>query len=381
MPSTSSRSAPANRLESLSIPYLTRLARIATHDPKIEVTSWECQPVHGGFGSAVGGTALNRITVKTSSGRPCSLIQKILYERAGKVVQSPYYWKREYEVYRSGMLDNLPADSFSAPRIYGTEDFGDTCWIWMEDSEDIKDEWSLADFHNIALRLGRFNGAWLTQNPLPDYDWLGHNWHSAIVPPLADSFDELDRALEHPLVRVALPIDAKAEIESIWNDRQLFQDALARLPQTLCHIDAFRRNVLHRENDVVLLDWALASISGIGEELVCLVAVSLYYDKFSADFADRLDKTVFAGYIEGLRQAGWQGDSKLARIGFTCGMALRGLAGVKQDINVLMDAAKHQNLKQVHQSQSLEDIAGLFADVRRFRLLKMAREARELLSA
>ena len=380
MPSSSSRSPSENRLESLSIPYLTNLVRIATDDPGLEVTSWEYHPVHGGFGSAVGGTTLNRVTVMTSSGRPCSLILKILYERPGEVVQSPYYWKREYEVYRSGLLDNLPPDSFSAPRIYGTEDHGDACWICMEDIEDIKDEWSPDDFHNIALRLGRFNGAWLTQNPLPDYDWLSHNWHSAIVPQLADSFDGLDRALEHPLVQIALPIDSKEEIISIWNDRHLFQGALAQLPQTLCHIDAFRRNVLHREDDVVLLDWALAAISGIGEELVCLVAVSLYYDNFSASFAEQLDKTVFAGYIKGLRQAGWQGDPELARIGFTCGMTMRGLAGVRQDINVLIDAANHQNLKQVHQSQSLEDIARLFADVRRFRLLKMAREARDLLS-
>ena len=250
----------------------------------------------------------------------------------------------------------------------------------MEDITDGKSKWSLADYHDIALRLGRLNGGWLTGRAPPTYGWLSRNWHSAIVPALADTFANLDRLLETPLARTALPFDAKEEIEAIWNDRALFQDALAKLPRTLCHTDAFRRNILHRDDDIVLLDWALASIGGTGEDLVCLVALSLYYDSFSADCADQLDKTVFAGYIEGLRQAGWPGDPKLARLGFTCGMVLRGLAGVKQDIELLVNQANHKRLMQTHRTTNLIEIAALFADVRRFRLLKMAREARTLLS-
>ena len=156
---------------------------------------------------------------------------------------------------------------------------------------------------------------------------------------------------------MALPLEAKDEIMAIWHDRHLFQDALAQLPQTLCHTDAFRRNILHCADDVVLLDWALASIGALGEELVCLVAVSLYYQGFSAEYADLLDKTVFAAFVEGLRQAGWTEDSKLARIGYTCAMALRGLAGVKQDLQLLSDQAGHERLLRTHQMTSLDDTA------------------------
>ena len=177
-----------------------------------------------------------------------------------------------------------------------------------------------------------------------------------------------------------LPYEALNEIAAIWNDRLLFVDALSQLPRALCHTDAFPRNILRRNDEVVLLDWALASIGGIGEELVCLVAVSLYYEGFTADYAEQLDKTVFAAYMEGLRQAGWVGDSKLARIGYTCGMVLRGLAGVKQDLELLEDQSHHELLFQTHCTTDLQDIARLFADVRRFRLLTMAREARRLLS-
>lgn len=377
--STTPASASA-RLASLAVSSIRDLARSAVGDDKLEVASWNYEPVPGGFGSAVGGTALYRFEIRTASGETCSFILKILTARKGEDPRSPYYWKREYEVYRSGILASLPADSFSTPRIIDLQDFDDACWLWMEDIVDSKGDWTLADFHDIAERLGRFNGAGLSVEPLPEYEWLPSNWHSAIAPALAPTFDELDRLLESPLARTALPYDAKDEIAAIWNDRLLFQNALAQLPRALGHTDAFRRNILCRSDDIVLLDWALASIAALGEELVCLVAVSLYYDRFSAQYADRLDKAAFSGYIKGLRQAGWTGDSKLARIGYTCGMVLRGLAGVKQDLALLNDRASHELLFQTHRRTSLHEIARLFADVRRFRLLKMAREARGLLA-
>ena len=366
-------------IAALSENYLSELARIASREPALEVSSWTYERVRGGFGGAIGGTELHRFRLNTDRDGRCSLILKVLYERPGENEQSPYYWKREYEVYRSGMLDASPVEAFSTPRIYGWEDFGDCCWIWMEDIEDNRDEWSLADYHEVGTRLGRFNGTWLNAVRLPDQPWLSCNWHAAIVPALEDTFDSLDALLTHPLARVTLPIAAKSEIDSIWHEREHFREALYRLPQTFCHIDAFRRNILHRDDDVVLIDWALAGRGALGEDLVSLVAVSLYYDRYTEEFADRIDQAVFNGYIKGLRQAGWRGDEDLARLGYTCGMVLRGLAGVKQDISLLIDEARHEQLLQTHDSKSLEEIARFFAAIRRFRLLKMAREARTLL--
>ena len=215
---------------------------------------------------------------------------------------------------------------------------------------------------------------------MPEYPWLSTNWHRAIVPALSDTFDRLDQLLQHPLAQITLPLEDQAEIEAIWRDRQLFRSALRALPQTFCHNDAFRRNVMHNQDEVVLLDWALAGPGAIGADLVSLVAVSLYYDGFSQERAAQLDQRVFTGYITGLRQAGWIGDARLARIGYTCAMTLRGLAGVKQDIALLTDESNHGQLRENHRSDNLWEIAALFADIRRFRLLRMAREARHLLS-
>ena len=156
------QSSIRKRLESLPASQVSELARIASGINDLEVASWELEPMLGGFGSAVGGTALYRLTARAATGETASLVLKILYQRSGETEASPYYWKREYEVYRSGLLDGMPANTFAIPQIYDLQDFGDSCWIWMEDIEDSKDEWTLDDFRDVAARLGRFNGAWLT---------------------------------------------------------------------------------------------------------------------------------------------------------------------------------------------------------------------------
>ena len=278
------------------------------------------------------------------------------------------------------MLAEMPSDSFVPPRVYALEEREDACWIWMEDIEDGKGAWSLEDFADVAERLGRFNGVWLAQAPQLAVPWLSRSWHAALLPGLSDRLNRLDQALAHPLARLTLPLDAKAEIESIWRHRNHFAAALRGLPRTFCHYDAFRRNILFREDDAVMLDWALAGIGAIGEDLVSLVAVSLHYEGYTPGYAAELDAVAFNSYMRGLRQSGWRGEDKLARIGYTCGMTLRGLAGVKQDIDQLTDDTAADDIRQTHHQNDLAEIARFFAEVRRFRLLRMAREARTLLT-
>ncbi len=381
MPANAAPFGRQDRESRITSDYLSGLARTATGDPAYVAATWQSAVVRGGFGGAIGGTALFRYTLRSDAGGTVSLILKILQRRSGETEQSPYYWKREFEIYRAGLLDDMTFSSFAMPQIFLVEDLGDACWIWMEDITDAKADWSLEDYADIAGRLGRFNGAWLRGAKLPRAKWLSANWHSAIVPALADTFKQLDHLLENPLAQVTLPLEAKEEIVAIWRDREIFRRALTELPRTFCHFDAFRRNFLVRHGKVFLIDWALAGIGGPGEDLVSPVALSLYYEGFKQADALQLDELVFASYVSGLREAGWRGDARLARIGYTCGMTLRGLAGVKQDINLLLNPAKHDQLKRNHGLDSLEDIARFFAEIRRFRLLHMAREARSLLAA
>ena len=367
------------RLDSISTAKLTDIARRALGDRSIQLRSWRRAPVQGGSGGAIGGTAIHRFTWLTTCDKSWSVILKVLYRRPKEKQDAPYYWKREYEVYHSGMLAKLPPGCFATPKIYAQEALDDCCWLWMEDIHDLKLEWTLDDYQSVARRLGSFNGAYPSKRRLPKQKWLTNSWHCAIVPALAETFRNLDSYLENPLARRTLPIETKTLLQSIWHERATYMQVLRTLPKTLCHIDAFRRNILHRQQGPVLIDWAAAGNGALGEELVALVAVSAYHEGLSYAEAAQLDRVVFAAYLEGLAASGWRGEAKQVRLGYTCAMVLRGLAGVKQDIDLLTEPACHQGLLDNFKRDDIGEVADFFAEVRRYRLLDMAAEARDLL--
>src|SRR3712207_7779326 len=57
----------------------------------------------------------------------------------------------------------------------------------------------------------------------------------------------------------------------LWEERERFLTALDRLPQTFCHHDAFRRNLLVRRGpegeELVALDWTQTGHGAVGQEL------------------------------------------------------------------------------------------------------------------
>jgi hypothetical protein len=114
--------------------------------------------------------------------------------------------------------------------------------------------------------------------------------------------------------------------------RERFLTALDRLPQTFCHLDAFRRNLLHRAEpegeEVVAIDWSYAGHGAVGQDLGQLVVASLQFFETVGIAPRDLDAACFAGYVAGLREAVWVGDERLARLGFTADAGLHSSVGL-----------------------------------------------------
>ena len=92
------------------------------------------------------------------------------------------------------------------------------------------------------------------------------------------------------------------------------------------------------QSQTVALDWATTGIGILGEELVPLFATTLRFFTVEIGRIAELDALIFAGYIEGLRAAGWQGDARLVRFGFTAQAAL--LMGVGEPAIKLPSVAR-----------------------------------------
>lgn len=245
------------------------------------------------------------------------------------------YWQREILAYRSGLLADLPGH-LVAPRCYGVvEQPGDEWRVWLEDVKEDPTHWTLARHALAARHLGEFNGAYLpghaNSRPLPtDSPWLyhgrAHDWGTQGAQ-LLDRFQYADLP---PRLRRYMSEAGHAQICKILRSREYLFAQLDRLPHCLCHHDAFRRNLLARDGDngaqTVAIDWATLGLGAVGEEIGVTTQVNLGWLEMGNLAPDEVDGAIFEGYLDGLRAAGWQGDARLVRLGYTATVALM-LAG------------------------------------------------------
>lgn len=231
------------------------------------------------------------------------------------------YYKREADAYHSGCLSDLPG-GIAAPRHLDITEFRDgTSWLWLEDIRDSLEQWTLEDYGRVACDIGHFNGAYLTGTPLPQQPWLSSNWIRSYISLSSSAMEPLHNSLDNPLIRRWFPGNMSDAFFRLWNQRDVYLDAMDQLPQTLCHLDLFRRNMFLMNNvssrkQTVAIDWAFVGIGCIGADISPLVIASLAFFEVGLDKVHELDQIVFDGYLEGLRQAGWQGDPRQARLGY-----------------------------------------------------------------
>ena len=254
---------------------------------------------------------------------------------------NPAYWKREPLLYQSGLLDHLPA-GIVAPRCYGVDEpDANSAWIWLEHVSDSSEErWSIRRHTEVARQLGVFNGTYVAAGSLPTAPFLSHSQRWATAAAWSTLFPQIAAARELPIVRQTWSAGLQRRVEQISDDSGAFYAALDRLPLTFCHLDAFRRNLLIRKRtqsseETVAVDWAFTGVGPVGADLAPLVGVNIVIGGIRPDqlseldasafraYIGELDASAFGAYLDGLREAGWDDDPQLVRLGYTASVVLR----------------------------------------------------------
>ena len=299
------------------------------------------------------------------------------------------YWKRELRFYQSSLPDNLPI-GLSVPRCFHIEEQPDGYWLWLEDVVDLYEhKWPISRFGLAAQHLARFSGAYLVDVELPTYPWLTkdkdliQHWEEQVID--LDVWAKIRQLRDqHPLVRRGWPDTILAGLSRLWQEREMFFEILGKLPKTLQHTDSGHRNLMARRDQAgneqtVALDWALVGIGTIGEEITPLVCATLMWFGVETAHASELETVVFDGYLQGLRDAGWQGDPKLVRLGYLATTALRfGMLATWAPEMVTLDR-KGQIGWETMFGHPIETIVDNYVALRHF-VLARADEARELMS-
>jgi hypothetical protein len=183
------------------------------------------------------------------------------------------------------------------------------------------------------------------------------------------------------LLRAAFPRSITDDVLELWASHEALLATLERLPQTFCHMDAYRPNLVIRRaakgaDQTVAIDWVFAGRGAVGEEIANLLAASLIWLEYDAAEAKSLDEAVFSNYLNGLGEAGWQGDSRLVRLGHTAACALRwGVVGLWW-LRSMSEANKQADL-ETHWGHPITELVSQWSRTT-YHVLGLAKEAYQL---
>jgi hypothetical protein len=279
-------------------------------------------PLSGGFGGGVGGTAVYRAV-----GSGWSLVVKVLEARPDEQPSDSHYWAREAEAYQAPWLQQLDA-GLRAPHCFGVTNLSPNRRVLILEAiaDALPGKWSFDQHQQVARDIGRFNGTFLNQ--VPQDACLSRKWIEQDVERFGARITTLTDLLVHPLLREWLH-PAKLDLQyHIWDIRHTLFTQLDALPQTLCHFDAFRRNCFATPRGTVAIDWSFVGQGPLGADFSALYWVNAIFQEIDLDNVNMVLEALLKAYVNGLQDAGWQGNPQFVQQGCVIALALRQLAGI-----------------------------------------------------
>jgi hypothetical protein len=363
------------------------MARAAVGEPGAVLGEWAVAPPRGAFGGSGAASSVSVLTGTARVGaaeRPWSAVLKVVAPSAGQDDPADVlYWRREALLYGSAMLDDLPG-RLRAPRCYARDERADgSVWLWLEHvQEDGERAWPTDRWALAARHLGQLNGAYLAGRSLPEAPSLGGRRLRTLLARQHDLVARIAAAPGDPAVRHWWPRGVVDEILRLWAERERFLDALERLPQTFCHGDAIRRNLVARRRpdgsqETVAVDWEHAGLYAVGEEVGQTLSVGAAFFDLDPAELPALDEALFAAYLAGLADAGWRGDPTQVRFAYAAHAALRNLFNA---VGTVVPGAAQRAATLARYGRRGEELAERRAQIRPF-LLERAEEARCLIGS
>lgn len=306
-----------------------------------EPIEWKFEPLTGGFGNRVS-LGVYKVTGTASVNgqiQNWQLALKIIclpededWKATSSNPNQYNYWRREAYLLESGFLEQAPT-VFVIPQTYAVVPKpNNIVCLWME-YYDAHDDglWTLERYARIAELLGQFGGFFLQQRKLRDYEWWngdflkkwvleGQTWVAYWNDP-----EQQMAFWKNPYIQELLgDIENNAVFQFTKLETQIL-DKLDKVPNTICHGDFFRSNLMAQivddKEQIILIDWAYVGPNPLGVDLGSLT-FSVITELPELSIAE-VDKTIFDSYIRGLKQAGWQGDIKQILFAYSSALVLR----------------------------------------------------------
>ena len=364
------------RIQAVDATTLTPIVLQATGCTGGELVEWTSEPIRSMSGNW-GPSIIYRFsgTVRQQDETlPWSLVLKVSCEsikgvgRAARADDMPL--QREAAFYRSGLIQDFPA-GFRPARCYALDEQVDESgrteyWFWLEDlgSGSSGRGWTTGAYHQAAYGLGLSSGTFVDHHALPDATWLKRDNVRGYVEHAAPQFRALFADRATPLVQRAFPALAIDSLRALWQSRERHLQTLDRLPQTLIHGDAQSSNLFLITDKacvpgIVAIDWNGTGVGPLGLDAAQLFTTSVFNFTIGVDQIADVAKGIYERYLTGVQAAGWQGDSRIVRLGYTASMFRVRTMYVWRFLQFLMDETVQKRLTPRMRARgvTLEDYA------------------------
>ena len=266
---------------------------------------------------------------------PRSAIAKIIRRQDEQEPSDVQFWRREVEAYSSKEITRVVPEGLRLPVCHASVDLEECTVLLMEDlGLDGGSARTSGWYANFARLLGRMNGnrdgvrqrpSWFTTDFVGDEArWAASLVAATMAPPpnwIARLYSERHRR----------------ELTDVANNCDRLLAALDSLPKGVAHLDAFSRNVIARDNDLALLDWALVGEAPIGADVAGLFVITAAHLDVPSDDLAEFEAAVFDGYVAGLRDVGCPVATDDVRMAFAAAVALRHLGFLTRCRPLLVD--------------------------------------------
>jgi hypothetical protein len=321
-------------LRSINESKMSTIVRQALNRSNFRIQGWRARKLEGLPGNPVslGTYRFDGVGCDRNEWLDWSILLKVIqspanlgYENYGEGGDQAHwnYWKRELLLYQSHWLESLP-EGIRAPLCYdAVETPGNIGGIWLEDVKDtFSGTWPLHRYALAARHLGRLNGIYISRRELPSFPWLSRNrtrqWLNTIP--------WKDFPWDHPLVWQQFPNPGVDTFRNMLDESERFLARLEQLPKTISHGDTNPINFISRhlprsQEQTVAMNWSLAGIEPIGDDLGQLVYGT--YTTLRGYKLRDIAETLFTSYVNGLQDSGCRVDTQLVRFGFVASAAFR----------------------------------------------------------
>ena len=184
-------------------------------------------------------------------------------------VDSPFYWRREIEIYTHGIPAAAP---FRLPACTRFDRPDGSVALWLEDVGD-PEPWPTADIQEVARRLAAVGA------PADAPPWLARGWLRRYLEVRAERYDP------------ELPV---------WLRREEILERIEAMPLVLVHNDFHPGNVFRDGGDPVVIDWAFAGLGARGDDAGIFAADILFDGFYDLDEADAVIELVWNAYASAL---------------------------------------------------------------------------------